>query len=934
MNSNACRINAQKAIDSCSAAVLPIDAVNEAVYTPIPKNLGDRKYWSTWAKSIDQVAQRLIGRIQALISQDTELAQAFTLLLKGLQDTLNPTVSETEVIEMLAQHILTLPVFKALFTGSRFPNDIDVARSLESLIKKFEGVVASETEGLEKFYEKVREHILLAESDQSKQEMIRNLYGTFFQNAFPRAAKRLGIVYTPVPVVDFILQSVQVVLQKHFQCNIGDKGVQILDPFSGAGTFLVRLIQSNLIDKDSLPYKFDNELYAHDIVLLAYYISKVNIETAFHAQMGTYQTFDGMVLTDTFQMNENTARADRQLKQPIRVILGNPPYSAKQSSANDNNQNLDYPALDDCISKTYAAKSNAKSLMSLYDSYVRAIRWASNRIPEKGIVAFVTNGSFIDANNMDGLRQCLVEEYSYLYVFNLRGNQRTSGEESRREGGKVFGSGSRTPVAITLMVKDPSHSGACELRYHDIGDYFTQQEKFDILKNFGSIEGIDWQILTPNSAGDWINQRDPAFDSFIQLGDKNTGNKKVVFSIYSLGISSGRDAWVYNRSRHALESNVRRMLDAFNVNSLGYTDLCSGKPQDQWPEIESAIDTDPKRISWSRALKAAAKRGKQYAFAATSITQSMYRPFTKQYLYFNRCLNEYVFQVPKLFPTLRHPNLVIMATGTGGAKGFSVLASDTIPNLHMHDTGQCFPLYWYEKVDSTPHNIQHEIFSADSLPDAEGYIRREAITDWALDTFRHHYHDTGINREDIFWYVYGLLHSREYKQRFAATLKKMTTRIFLAQDFYAFCSAGRKLGDWHLNYETIEPYPLDEEKKHSVMTDNDYRVLKMVFGKKEGKADKSVIIYNQCLTLSNIPLDAYDYVVNGKSAIAWIMERYQITTDKTSGIQNDPNDWSDDPRYIVDLVKRIVRVSIESVRIVKNLPSVFKCDKTEELTPK
>ena len=912
--------------------MLPLDAVNEAVYAAIPKKLGDREYWSEWAKSIGAVAERLITRINTLIASDTALAAEFATFLKGLQDTLNPAVSADEAIEMLAQHILTLPVFQALFAGSDFPDNNVVAKALQKIVDELDAsAVDSETEGLEKFYDNVRERVALAKSDKSKQDIIRNLYDTFFHNAFPRMAERLGIVYTPVEVVDFILRSVQVTLQKHFGSNIGDKDVQILDPFAGTGTFLVRLIQSGLISNADLPYKFTNEMHANEIVLLAYYIATVNLETAFHAQAGSYQSFDGMILIDTFQMTEendlvdqvvlpeNNQRAERQLAQPIRVIVGNPPYSAQQGSENDNNKNLAYPTLDARIRNTYAAQSNAKLVKNLYDSYIRAIRWASDRIGDKGIAAYVTNGSFLEANNMDGLRKCLTEEYSQLYIFNLRGNQRTSGEESRKEGGKIFGSGSRTPVAISIMVKDPSHTGPCELLYHDIGDYLSREDKLAIIEAFGSVEAIKWQRIKPNAEGDWINQRDPAFDHFIPLGNKEKGSE-VVFDIYSQGLLSSRDAWVYNENRGILTENMRGMINAFNEDRVRYAEVCKGKAKDQCPTVEEVIDADPRRISWSHNLKMDIQRGKEHHIEDESFTKSMYRPFNKRWLYFNRRFNERVYQQPKLFPTPRHENWVISTSGIGASKGFSGLVSDCIPNYHMHDTGQCFPLYWYEKADKKKAKPQGEMFGAEGVPDEEGYIRHDAISDWALEGFRNHYQDQAITREDIFWYVYGILHSPEYKQRFAADLKKMLPRIPYAQDFWAFSDAGRKLGEWHLNYETIEPYPLTEESNRLVMEDDDYHVTKMVFGKKDRKPDKSVIVYNPHLILRDIPLEAYEYVVNGKSAIEWIMDRYQIAIDKKSQIKNDPNDWSDDPRYIVDLVKRIVRVSIESARIVKALP--------------
>lgn len=913
---------------------LPIDAINEAVYAAIPKKLGDREYWSEWAKSIGQVAERLIARIEDLLARDAALAAEFEVFLKGLQDTLNPAVTRGEAVEMLAQHILTLPVFQALFAATNFPEHNAVGKALQRIVDRLgESAIASETEGLDKFYENVRERISLAKSDKSKQDIIRNLYDTFFHNAFPRMAERLGIVYTPVQVVDFILKSADAALRKHFGESLASPGVQILDPFAGTGTFLVRLIQSGLIDPEHLPHKFDHELHANEIVLLAYYIATINIETAYHGVTGNYRPFDGMILVDTFQMTEendlvdkvvlpeNNARAERQLAQPIRVIVGNPPYSAGQASENDNNKNLDYPTLDGRIRATYAARSSATQVKQLYDSYIRAIRWAADRIRDRGIVAFVTNGSFIDNDVASGLRKCLTEDFSHLYVFNLRGNARTQGEERRKEGGGIFDAGSRTPVAITILVKDPEHAGPGVLHYHDIGDYLSQQEKLDIIERFGCIDGVTWKCLQPNDFGDWINQRDPAFDRFFPLGDKESADAKSIFGIYSQGVKTNRDAWAYNMSRSLLEGNLRRLIDAYNADRVRYAKVCQGKPKDQWPPVEDVIDTDPSHISWTQDLKADCVRGKELEYEQVSEVVCAYRPFSKQWLYFNRRLNWSSYLLPRLFPSSSHQNVVISSIGVADRKGFSVLVANHVPDHHLTDTGQCFPLYWYEKVEQNA-GPQAEMFYAAGAPDADGYVRRDAITDWALGAFRAHYGVAEISKEDIFWYVYGILHSPEYRQRFAADLKKMLPRIPFAADFRAFLNAGRKLGEWHLNYETVEPFPLTEEAKRLVMEPDDYLVTKMTFGKKDGKPDKSVIVYNPHLVLRDIPLEAYEYVVNGKPAIEWVMERYQVTVDKASGIKNDPNQWSEDPRYIVDLLKRIVRVSLESVRIVKALPAL------------
>ncbi len=915
---------------------IPIDTIAKSVYAVIPDKLGDREYWTDWSKDVADVARNTTSRLIALLEHHAGAREAFDAFLAQIRETINPSVTRSDAVDMLVQHLITRPVFEALFSDRSFVEQNPVSNAMQGIVAIMdEHVLEKEAEGLQEFYASVEKRIRLAKSDKSKQDIIRNLYDTFFQAAFDKLASKLGIVYTPVEVVDFIIKSADSALQAHFGKGLADTGVNILDPFVGTGTFMTRLIQSGLIPLERLPYKYQYELHANEIVLLAYYIASINIESGYHALTGEDVPFNGIVLGDTFMMGvpeeqqhkipmgpleENSERAKHQDVQDIRVIIGNPPYSAQQDSENDNNKNLAYPALDDRIRTTYAYQSNAKLVKNLYDSYIRALRWASDRIKDKGVVAFVTNGSFLDANNMDGLRKCLTDEFSSLYVFNLRGNARTSGEQRQKERGNVFESGSRTPVAITVMVKDPAHVGPCELFYHDIGDYLDRERKLSIIESFQSIKSVPWLRITPNAEGDWINQRDPAFKSFMPLGSKDDESVQVVFETYSQGILSARDPWAYNFSRFEVEANMRRMIDNYNSEVDRYALACTGKGKEQWPEVENVIDTDPKRINWTHNLKADAKREKRYAFESVSLVPSMYRPFTRQWLYFNRRFNERVYQMPHLFPTSEHKNFIISATGTGASKAFSALVSDCIPNYHMHDTGQCFPRYWYEKVETDP-NSQIRLFGEDEEDAAvhvHGYVRHDAITDAALEAFYSHYQDVRISKDDLFWYVYGLLHSPEYKQRFGADLKKMLPRIPFTSDFWAFSMAGHKLGEWHLSYEAVEPWPVTEVQTSTVP---DYRVAQMKFGKTNGKPEKGVIVFNEHLILQDVPLEAYEYVVNGKPAIEWIMERYAITEDPDSEIRNDPNDWSDDPRYILDLLKRVVRVSVESIRIIKSLPS-------------
>ncbi|AFW96512.1 type II restriction enzyme and methyltransferase subtype G [Anabaena sp. 90] len=934
----------------------PIEEWRDAIYAKIVTKCGNRRYWEDWAKDVAKIAESNTSRIKALLeNSESEAKKVFDDFITGLHQNINPNVSPDEAIEMLSQHLITKPVFDALFEGYEFTKYNPVSQTMQRMLDVLEGQsLQKEVKTLDKFYESVRERASGIDNAEGKQRIIIELYDKFFRAAFPRLVERLGIVYTPVEVVDFMIKSADFALKQEFGVGLTDEGVHILDPFTGTGTFMVRLLQSGLIKHEDLQRKFSYELHCNEIVLLAYYIAAINIEESYHfltrspltplkkggnievpldkGDLGgsSYQPFNGIVLTDTFQMfenegyllesifPENNQRVINQKQRDITVIIGNPPYSAGQTSENDGNKNLKYENLDQKIANSYAKHSTATLKNSLYDSYIRGFRWASDRIKDQGIVCFVSNGSFIDNNAMDGFRKCLVDEFTSIYCFNLRGNQRTSGEQSRKEGGKIFGSGSRATIAIIFLIKNSSKKSENKVFYHDIGDYLSQKEKLDIIKNFGDISTIKWQEITPNENYDWINQRNDDFESFISLGDKKDATTKTIFDVYSRGVMTCRDNWVYNFSQQSVIDNMTRMIDFYNQQVEEFKNHLKGQTltnaEQRKKQVESFIDTDPKKISWSGELKDDCGKLIIHAFNPSEVVKSMYRPFCNQAYYYNKDLNNRLYQIPKIFPNQNLENLAIYVTGIGASKDFSALIIDVIPNLHLHDTGQCFPLYTYEK--------QSELGELFATATTEQYTKKENIPDSILKEYQQKYEDKTITKSDIFYYIYGVLHSPEYKQRFASDLKKMLPRIPFTADFWTFSQAGRELAYYHLNYETIEPYELEEFKKELYLDHQDYQVEKMVFGKNKNGLDKTIIIYNSKLTLSQIPLEAYEYIVNGKSALEWIMERYKVTKDKDSGIINDPNHWSENPRYIVELVKRIVKVSLETVKIVNSLPAL------------
>lgn len=907
----------------------------DAIYGKIVHKCGDRQYWETWAKDIASIAERHQMRIRTMLEQPTDEQQtAFDTFIEGLRRNLNPSIGREQAIEMLAQHVITKPVFDALFEGYAFTEHNPVSQSMQGILDVLKGqALEKDLDALEGFYASIRERVNGVKDPTARQKLIVELYDKFFKAAFPKMVERLGIVYTPVEVVDFIIRSADKALQEHFGCSLKDEGVHILDPFTGTGTFPVRMMESGLIPPDMLTLKYRYELHANEIVLLAYYIAAINIEEAYHRVTGKpYQPFPGICLTDTFQLNEtdgkidiglpeNADRVEEQKRRDIRVIVGNPPYSVGQNNANDNNQNLKYPNLDKRIETTYAAYSTATNKNSLYDSYIRAFRWASDRIGNKGVLCFVTNGAWLDSNTADGFRQMLEEEFTAVYVFNLRGNQRTSGELSRKEGGKIFGSGSRTPVAITLLIKSGTQAEPARIFYHDIGDYLTREEKLHKVETFADYVAMPWEQLHPNEHNDWINQRCGDFDDFAPLNDGDA----AIFCMRSGGLKTNRDAWCYNFSNELLQQKIKGMIDFYNQQVSLYGEECrkSGK------NAENIIESNLHKIKWTDTIKDRLHKNKKSEYTIKNICKAVYRPFQKESVYFDSFWNERVYRQPSLFPTANHKNLVIQVTGIGINKDFSCLVANSLPDVQTFANGQCFPLYHYEK-NEPQSSEQGSLFKwgeskfgeAKWSGDIPTYTRKDAITDAGLAHFQTHYEDDTIGKEDLFYYVYGILHSPKYRKKYAADLKKMLPRVPLAPNFWAFSKAGRELAHWHLDYEQVEPWPVEEERKPQGELDDFtyYHVDKMRFPK---KGEKGTIIYNGNITFRGIPLEAYDYVVNGKSALDWIMERYAITTDKDSGIRNDPNDWCrehNDPTYIYNLVKRIIRVSLETNRIVAGLP--------------
>ncbi len=900
----------------------PADEFRDAMYARIVEKVGERRYWETWAKDIADIAAAHVTRIKGLLASPGPAATEFGHFVAGLRGNLNNSITDDAAIDMLAQHLITRPVFEALFAHSSFLAGNPVARCMENMLAVLDAhALGAENDTLEGFYETVRKRVAGVDNAAGKQKVLTELYDKFFATAFPKTVAKLGIVYTPVEIVDFILRSADEVLRAEFGQGLTDEGVHVLDPFTGTGTFLVRLLQSRLIEPHDLARKYTNELHANEILLLAYYIAAANIETTFEELERTPRPFPGLVLTDTFQswehddqqdidvMPENNERLERQKQLPIQVIVGNPPYSAGQDSANDDNANEKYPTLDAAIRDTYVARSTAKLKNSLYDSYIRAFKWAALRLGDRGVVAFVTNGGFLESNVADGMRQTLVEEFSAVHVFNLRGNQRTAGELSRREGGKIFDSGSRATVAITVLVKNSGQCGRATIRYTDIGDYLSREQKLADVSAARSIGGLTPVAITPNEHGDWLTMRSSGEESGLSIGS----DAPAVFALVSGGVKTNRDLWTWGYGLGRLTELTRRTIELFN---------------DAVAERSTPESVD---ISWSRRLHKRHEQRRLIQYNSQAAVQGHYRPFAKQWLYFDSALVDEPGQVRKMFPSTEHRNRLIYQVGLGSAVPFSVMAVDCVPDFHATGAGsggKIFARWHYEKASDSG------MFDLHDGEVVDGYRRIDNITDEALTAFSAAYPDEVITKDDIFDYVYGLLHSPEYRETYAADLKKMLPRIPFAHPYRAFADAGKRLAELHLGYETVQPYPLKGLDVEGPGGEEDYTFFavgrKMTFGKAtaEQKAagvryDRSVIQYNDRITLRGIPEEAYRYTLGSRSAVEWIIDRYWVKIDKASGIVNDPNDWSrevGDPRYILDLLARVVTVSLETMKVVDALP--------------
>ncbi|GAA8365556.1 DEAD/DEAH box helicase family protein [Helicobacter pylori] len=891
-------------------AILLQDLAN-AVYNVMPTKLGDRNYWENFAKKTGNIARTLNERLKQLFGKNPEIFDNFLTSLRG---NIHQNIKEEEALDMIISHIITKPIFDAIF-GDNIQNPI--AKALDKMVLKLSDLgLEGETKDLKNLYESVKTEAVRAKSQKSQQELIKNLYNTFFKEAFRKQSEKLGIVYTPIEVVDFILRATNGILKKHFNTDFNDKNITIFDPFTGTGSFIARLLskENDLISDEALKEKFQKGLFAFDIVLLSYYIALINITQAAQNRDRSLKNFKNIALTDSLDyleekndkgvfplfedLKENQEIKTTLADQKIQVIIGNPPYSSGAKRENDNNQNLTHPKLEKWVYETYSKNSTAKVGVTTRDTLIHSIRMASDLLKDKGVLGFVVNGGFIDAKSADGFRKRVAQDFSRLYVLNLRGNQRTSGEVSKKEGGKIFDSGSRATVAVIFFVKDksvPNHT----IFYYEVEDYLKREAKLNSLANFENLDSVPFKEITPNDKGDWINQRNDDFEKLIPLKrDKTLKIFNTIFDLNSNGVVSGRDAWVYNFSPKTLKQSVQNCIDTYNADLKRFNERFREafkqrtkgvKPADRYKHLnDQEITTDKTKIAWSRSLKKGFIKNENLPESSMEhVRLALYRPFNKQWLYWDKTWNEEQCRFSKIFPDKSARNVVI---NTGISKVFSALISSEIPCLDLLHHNQAYPLYYYDDLGN----------------------RYNAISGYALNLFRRHYKDNAITEEEIFYYIYAIFHHKGYLEKYKNSLAKEAPRIALSEDFKELSILGKELADLHLNYESGEMHTsVDYKTLMNAEVEGYYDVSKM---KKKGDS----IIYNKNITITKIPEKAFGYVVNGKSAIDWVIERYSITTDKDSLIENNPNDYAGG-KYIFELLCRVITLSVKSVDLIEKI---------------
>ena len=866
-------------------------------------------------EEVPNIANGLKERIEQAHRENDQFQTTFAEFEELCRKSLNPNISKAAINEMLIQHLLTERIIRKVFDRDNFTRRNVIAVEVEKVIDSLTSAHFNRREflgALDQFYTSIENAADRLAEYQEKQHFINTVYERFFQGYSVQVADTHGIVYTPQEIVEFMCAAVEQVLQDEFGQRLGNEGVVVIDPCTGTGNYALHLLRrAYAANPRDFERFYEEQLFANEVMLMPYYIASLNIEDEYRSLTQRYKAFEGLCFVDTldlgkgkqlrfeFMSQKNTERIERQNKADINVVIGNPPYNVGQLNENDNNKNRTYE-LDIDIRNTYSKDSTATLRMQLYDSYVKFFRWATDALGNRdGIVCYVSNNSFIDGIAFDGMRKHLLEDFSLIYHLDLAGNIRGG----KGQGGNIFDNQSSVGIGITVAVRSKEHQ-VHRLRYYRVADDMTGAAKRELLESFSQqkiniLNNVNWQEVLPDKHHNWLQPGyAQEFAGFLSIGTRGVKATKslavgAIFKTYSNGVKTNRDAVVIDFDRNRLTDRIEEFVEAYNAEVDRHKR--HGKPKD----VDEFVNYE--KIIWSSTLKSHLKRGKYAEFAKEKLRRYTYRPFSRRYLFFDNILVDRRLVFPIIFPTegSEDSNRVICSTAVGNNKPFHTLMLDKLPDLHLTGDSQCFPLYTY---------------------DEEVENRRENITDWALTQFQTHYESHDIRKDDIFYYVYGLLHHPEYRERYADNLRKELPRIPYAPDFWAYSKSGRQLANLHLEYEDAEPYGLHWEINGAI----DYRVEKMRPGEKSPSPNGDwkifdTVKYNDTLTLSGIPPEAFDYRLGTRSALEWIIDQYQVTTERKSKIVRAPNEYSDDPRYIINLLEKVITVSVETVRIVNQL---------------
>jgi predicted helicase len=878
-------------------------------------------------KAVEQFKTDLpavLGALRDMIEQahgtNAEFRRAAQSFLEHAQETINPSLTAADVREMLIQHVLTEEIFAAVFPGTPFHQDNNVARELYKLEATFfTGNTKFQTlKGLEPYYGAIRTAAAQIATHHEKQSFLKVIYEGFYKVYNPKAADRLGVVYTPNEIVRFMIESADWLCEQHFGRTLLDKDVEILDPATGTGTFVCELLEHFRGQPAKLKHKYREELHANEVAILPYYVANLNIEATYAAITGEYKEFPNLCFVDTLDnvglhtaavgtqaslfgsvTEENVARIRRQNSRKISVIIGNPPYNANQLNENENNKNREYPEIDQRIKATYIAASTAQKT-KLYDMYARFLRWSSDRVDRNGIIAFVSNSSFIDSRTFDGFRRCVAKEFNEIWIVDLKGNARTAGEQRRKEGGNVFDDQIRVGVAVYFLVRKTGGKG-CRIFYGAVRDYAKADEKREFL-SAKRLADRSFEEARPDAKGNWINQTSNDFETLMPIATKEakaaktSGQGKAIFKLFSFGVVTNRDEWVYADEPDDLAAKVRALIGAYNadVNRL--------RGERKSAKLAELLDTS---IKWTRAVKKDLRRGVRYQFERERIVETLYRPFVKRWLYYSPQLNEMPNRTPKIFADGTARNRCLVLTDPTAQKPWMACSVDRLPDMHFVGAAAgtvCMPLKRYG---------------------AQGQIE-DNITDWALDQFKKHYQpgrgkkERPITKEAIFHYVYGVLHDPVYREKYALNLKRELPRIPFYLDFWQWVDWGNTLMDLHIGYETVEPWRL----KRTDLPDEKAREAGMA-PKAMLKADKEFgrIAVDSETTLTGVPPEAWDHQLGNRSALEWILDQYKEKKPKDPTIRAkfDTYRFAAHKEKVIDLLARVTAVSVATVKITREM---------------